>query len=295
MQRRRVFSPFVALFLAALVTAAAGPVRAEQAAELLRPETVAEMRPDVARLVTLLSLPELFEIMQKEGLSYGADIEAEMFQDQGGAAWADKVAGIYAPAREMPIFIDAFARALEGVDTAPAIAFLESDLGRRAVRLETDARRALLDPANEEAATLRAEEMLAEESPRLALLDDFIAAGDLLEANVAGAMNANLAFYKALRAGGAFPYEMTDADMLADVWSQESDIRTETHDWLVSYLALAYDPLSDDDLRAYTAFSQTPAGRALNRAIFAGFDASFVDVSGALGAAAAYYIAGHDL
>jgi hypothetical protein len=61
------------------------------------------------------------------------------------------------------------------------------------------------------------------------------------------------------------------------------------------YLAMAYQPLSDADLEAYIAFSRTPEGQVLNRALFAAFDALFNALSRDLGLAAARLMAGQDL
>ena len=41
--------------------------------------------------------------------------------------------------------------------------------------------------------------------------------------------------------------------------------------WLGGYLTFTYERLSDTDLETYFALSDTPAGRDLNRALFAGF------------------------
>jgi hypothetical protein len=174
-------------------------------------------------------------------------------------------------------------------------AFFESDLGRRVVTLEVSARRAMLDEAVDDAAKATMQSMMAKSDPRLALIRDFIEAGDLIEANVAGGLNANLGFYRGMVAGGAIAEATDEAAMLADVWGQEATIRHDTTEWLLSYLALAYQPLSDEDLVAYTAFSESPAGRSLNAALFAAFDAMFVDVSQELGHAAAVKMAGQDL
>jgi hypothetical protein len=83
--------------------------------------------------------------------------------------------------------------------------------------------------------------------------------------------------------------------MLTDVWTQEDSIRTETEDWLFPYLTLSYEPLDDAELQAYVDFSDTPAGKRLNTALFAAFDTVFSDISHALGAAAARQMQGEDI
>jgi hypothetical protein len=184
----------------------------------------------------------------------------------------------------------------EGSVHLPAIqAFFETTQGQQILTLETEARRSMLDQAVEDAAHARLEDMVQDSDPRLELLRKFAEANDLIESNVSGALNANLAFFKGMAEIDTLGEEITDEQMLSDVWSQEPDIRQETEDWLFPYLALAYGPLSDDALQDYLAFSQTDAGKALNVALFAAFDAVFTSISRDLGRAAARQLVGEDI
>jgi hypothetical protein len=278
-----------ALTLAA-VLAVAGPATAQTAA-------TGGTAPDPADLVEALQLAEVFAIMEDEGIAYGQEIEETMFPGSGGASWAGAVQEIYASDRVLDAFVAVFQAELvaNGADIAPMIAFFTSDTGRKAIGLEVSARRAMLDPAVEDATKLKLAEMREDRDPRLDGIDAFVTANDLVESNVTGGLNASFAFYRGLAAAGAMGEDMTEADMLQDVWSQEPKIRADTEEWIYSFLALAYAPLSDEELRAYTAFSETGPGRALNKALFAGFDVVFTDVSERLGSAAAGFIAGQDL
>jgi len=58
---------------------------------------------------------------------------------------------------------------------------------------------------------------------------------------------------------------------------------------------MAYQPLDDDAMDAYIAFSETPSGRALNAALFEGFERMYRDISFGLGLAAARSMGGSDL
>ena len=49
----------------------------------------------------------------------------------------------------------------------------------------------------------------------------------------------------------------------------------ETEDWLYPFMSLAYQPLTDAELQAYLAFSETAGGQRLNAAVFAAFDVVF--------------------
>jgi hypothetical protein len=250
-----------------------------------------------ADVAAALRLDEVLAVMREEGIVYGGDIEDGMFPGAGGAPWAAEVDRIYANERLKTAFDASFAAALEetGADRDAIVAFFTADPGRRAVALEIDARRALLDEAVEDASILRLQEMRDTADPRLELIDAFVTANDLVEANVSSGLNSSLAFMEGLVAAGAFPEGMSQAEMLEQVWSQEPDIRADTTEWIYSFLALAYAPLSDAELGAYTAFSETEAGRDLNRALFAAFTDLFADVSRDLGSGAAAYIAGQDI
>lgn len=249
----------------------------------------------VDQLYDALQLNDVIDIMREEGIGYGAELEEDLFPGRGGVAWTMALEAIY-QRDEMETQVRAeFAERLKGVEIDPLVDFFTSDRGSEIISLEIEARRAMMDQAVEDMAESNMAEMTAKADPRMAQIDEFVEANDLVESNVAGAMNSNYAFYQGLVAGGAFGDDFDDSRILSDVWSQEPEIRTETHDWVYSFLALAYHPLSDDDLDVYTALSQTDEGRALNAALFGAFDEMYVDLSRNLGAQAAAFMAGQDL
>lgn len=256
-------------------------------------DTPAQAPVDV--LFDAMGLPEIVAIMREEGLAYGDELRAELFAGRGGSRWDRMVDDIYDRERLHATVRNRFDLELAAQDLAPLLAFFTSERGRRIVALEVSARRALLDDAVEEASRDALAAMRQADDPRLDLLRDYAEANDLVESNVVGAMNANFAFYLGLAAGGALEDSLGEAEILRDVWSQETEIRADTEDWLYSYLALAYRPLEDDDIVAYTEFSRTPAGQALNNALFLAFDEMFVAVSRALGQGAAQFMGGQDI
>jgi hypothetical protein len=271
-----------AIALAGAVAAATLPARAEVA-------------PEVEALLDAMDMRGLLEVMHLEGQDYGTMLEDELFPGRGGAAWSAIVSQTYDPNVMYDRFAGRFSDELEGEDVAQMTEFFASDIGQRIVAYEITAREALLEEGIEEAAqeTLRLRE--AEGDPRLALVREFVEANDLVESNVMGAMNANYAFYIGLMDGNAFPRQMSEQDILTDVWSQENEIRADTEEWVHSYLLMAYQPLSDQDLQTYIDMARTNEGRALNRALFAAFDEVFTDISATLGLASARLIAGQDL
>lgn len=252
---------------------------------------------EVAALADTLMIGQVIAVMREEGIDYGATLEGELFPGRGGDDWQAVVGLIYDTAKMRARFEARFARELAGdADTIAATRdFFGSDRGRRILDLELQARRALMDDAAEEAAKVAVQDMIGANDPRMDVLRRFAETNDLIESNVAGALNSNLAFYKGLSEAGAFQDQMSEEDMLADVWSQEPDIRADTEEWLFSYLALAYRPLSEADMAAYQAFSETSAGQKLNAALFAAFDEVFTAISLDLGRAAARQMQGEDI
>lgn len=250
-----------------------------------------------ADLTRLLRIDDVMEVMRAEGLDYGADLQPELFPGSGAARWLGLVAEIYEPDAMLQRFEAVFGpeMAAEPAALTASLDFFASEQGQRIVELELAARKALLDEAVEEAARAQAAEMRRDDDPRVGMITRFAEANDLIERNVAGALNANLAFYRGMVAGGAFDGGLSEGEILADVWSQEAEVRRETEEWLFPFLAMAYQPLSDDDLRAYLAFSETPPGQVLNAALFAGFDAMFEVISQDLGLAAARMMSSEDL
>jgi|UPI00067C5AD7 hypothetical protein len=253
--------------------------------------------PSVSALIKVLKIDDVIAVMQQEGLKYGKDMEAELFPEAGGATWTQGVALIYDGATMRARFEAAFSNQFAGAEAElPAIeGFFKTDLGQQILTLEVEARRSLMDEAVEDAAKARVEDMRAEEAPRMGALEAFSDANDLIEMNVMGAMNSNLAFLQGMGEVGALSEDMTQEDMLADVWGQEPDIRNETEGWIFPYLALAYGPLSDADFAAYLAFCETAAGQKLNAALFGAFDEVFSAISRDLGRAAARQMMGEDI
>ncbi len=256
----------------------------------------AERAERFSTMVDVLMLGDVIAIMHEEGVDYALGLESEMFPGRGGQAWADSVTDLYDRDMMEAVFVERLAQEFSDPAQIDAVIdFFGEGRGQRILELEVTARRAMLDESVDEAARERWEELRVTGDPLLERLRDFAEANELIESNVAGAMNSNFAFYFGLIDGGAMGYDMTEDQVLADVWGQEEAIRIETETWLYSYLTLAYQPLDPDDLEAYTAFSLTPEGRALNHALFAAFDTLFTGISRNLGLAAARHMSGQDI
>lgn len=253
------------------------------------------VRADVEALYDVMRLDDIIEVMREEGLGYGADMASDFLNGAGGPDWERSVDRIYNTDKMGETVMRSFARTLEDVDTDKLVAFFEAETGSEIIALEISARRALLDDAVEEASIAQLEAAQASNDPRLALIGRYIEQNDLVEANVVGALNSNYAFFTGLADGGAFPFEMTEDQIIRDVWQQEQEIRDDTTEWINSFLLMAYQPLTDDQIEDYIALSETPEGRALNQALFDGFNDMFNEISRALGLAASIYMGGQEL
>lgn len=285
----RPFLLSLSLVIAGLAPAAA------QDAQVPIPGSLAEEAPDLHALFDVMGMYDVLEIMANEGTLGAQDLEEELFPGEGGAAWLAMTTRIHSADRITGMFEEAYPRDRLGAEAiADLTEFFASDAGQRLVEGEIAARLAFLDAETEEAATEIYRMQRAANDPRLDQLEAFIDANDLVERNVMGALNSNFAFYRGLADGNAFDVPMPEDLMLAEVWSQEPDLRRRTIDWLYGYQIMAYSDASDADLDAYIAISETEAGRALNAALFDAFDAVMAQLSYDLGAAAAVFIAGED-
>tara|TARA_B110000285_G_scaffold161775_1_gene180697 strand:- start:1165 stop:1995 length:831 start_codon:yes stop_codon:yes gene_type:complete len=246
-------------------------------------------------LFDALGLPDIVDIMREEGVVYGAQIGTDLFPNQVSPAWRATVETIYDSSAMHASVEAAFIHALDNQDVTPMVAFFSSDLTKTLVSHEVSARRALLDDTVDQASKDVATVAKFNNTERFQLVDAFVQTNDLIEINVAGAMNSNVAFYMGLMAGGAMDEALTQDQILNDVWDQAADIRANTSEWVYGFLLRAYDPVRGVDLETYTAFSASNTGVALIGALFVAFDDMFDSKSFALGREAARVMAGQDL
>lgn len=246
-----------------------------------------------AALARVMMLDAAAVVMRDEGLALGAEMDRDVLGGNGGNFWTNRIAKLYDEKRIVRHVAGALAEGLSEAQVAEVTAFFDTPRGRRILTLETDARRAMIDDDIEQVARQTYEDLRGSDDPRLALISEFIEVNDLLERNVAGALSSDYRFTRGMVEGGALA--MSDGDILSEVWEREDEVREDTASWLYGFLLLAYGPLSDDDLADYIAFSETPAGQALNAALFDGFESYFADISFMLGFSVALAMQGSDL
>lgn len=257
----------------------------------------AALAQEVAGLSRALRMAEAIVVLRDEGIASGKDLAADLPAGAEDELWGQALQRIYDPLQMASVFDAAFASALADDPQAvsDATVFFASEFGQRALGLELAARQALLDEDVEAAAAMAYGELAQDNPARQVLIDRFVAANDLIESNVMGAMNANLAFLRGLAEAGGPAFALPESDMLAQVWAAEPETRAEMVGWLFPYLTLAYQPLSDAELQAYVDFSETPAGRRVNAAMFQAFDVLFDRISRDLGRAFARSLQGDDI
>ena len=250
--------------------------------------TADETQAQFEALLNALQIEETVHVMHDEGVAYGKEVGADMLPDADAVSWQRVVNRIHDADKMRALVERGFADALAGEDLKPMLDFLQTPRGQNIVGLEIAARRAFLDSAVEEAARDRLEQRRDENAPVLEQISQLIRDSDLIERNVTGALNSNLMFYNGLVDGGAL--EMSQDDILSDVWSQEDTVREDARDWMNAFLLMAYEPLEPEDLQAYVEFYRTPAGRVLNRAMFDAFNRMYEELSYILGRAVARHM-----
>lgn len=244
-------------------------------------------------LMDVLRIGEVVAIMREEGLDYADDVDSDMLTGQGGGFWQAQTGQIYDVNRMTETVRAALEAGLDAPARDTAVAFFDTALGQQIVELENASRAAMQDEQIEEAARAGCRNPATQDVAHLALIDRFIAGSDLIERNVAGALSSNYRFYEGLVDGEMLA--LPEAEILAQVYGQEDEIRRETEDWLCGYLLLAYRPLPLKDLLVYVEFYETDTGRALNTALFDGYETMYRGISYALGRAVALNSAGQDI
>ncbi|GFE48327.1 hypothetical protein So717_00800 [Roseobacter cerasinus] len=238
----------------------------------------------VTVLMDALRLPQLIETLREEGLADAQELNADMLGGQGGAFWDQQIARLYDPVAIREAFFTALDGGLDDAALERALAFFDSERGQRVTEFEIAARRAMMDPDIEEAAAAAFAALPADDA-QVAQVVDFITTNDLLELNVALTMSTSYQFSRGLADGDLL--EMSDEQILAQVWASEDALRADAETWLNGYVLLSQQPLGTDDIDAYLAFAKSPAGRALNAALFAGYEATFTSIAYGLGRAVA--------
>ena len=178
-------------------------------------------------------------------------------------------------------------------DLDAATAFFESAAGQALVELELQARAAIANSDVEAAARAHWAERQDETGEEIRNLKRFAEVNGLVDRNTTSTMTARYHFMRGLADGTG--QRADEGEILAGIWRREAEIRADTEGWLMGYLLLAYGPAEPEDLEAYVAFSETPAGAAVNAALFDGFAVAYERISYGLGLVAGRSAAAQEL
>lgn len=280
----------LSICLAVAFGAVGGPALAQA------PAAQASLRDDTLALLDAVGMEESFGIMVEAGRRDAGAMAETLFPARGGQGWTRLVERLYTPTVLRRTFVRAFPEdRLPAARARDILDFFTSETGQRVVAGELTAWRAITDPEVEARAITLFEERRAAGDPRIDLLTRLIASNDFVDLNVMAALNSNYAFLSAMSEGGAYERPIPQETILSRVWQQEPRIRAEATRWLYAFQLMAYADLSDAELEAYIAFSDSEAGRAYNSALFSGFDAVYTEMSTRLGTAAAQFMTGEPL
>lgn len=247
----------------------------------------------LTQLFDLLNLDAYVEITQQEGISDFPLLAESFLGHLPDPVMMAQIDAVYDPARLSETVRQAMEAALTPDEVAAALIFMDSATGEKIASLELAARRAMSDPDIEEAALDAWTRAQAENNPLVAQIEQIKEVSDLVDRNVTGALNSNLRFMQGLADGSGL--DSPQGDLLADIWSQEPAIRADTEDWLGAYLMLAFQALTDAEIRDYIAFWDTVPGRALNAAMFDAFNQMYDGVSYATARVLALYMGSQEL
>ena len=244
----------------------------------------------VERLALAMHLMQAMDIIVDEGDTQRQELDKTLLDNSGGEFFEAQVEDIFDPVWMRNRMTDAFEVGLTDAQLDQAIVFFESDLGQTIITLENSARRAFLDETIEDMAR-EAYENASKDDVHYELVDEFIQVNDLIDLNVQGALSADYNFFKGLKYGPS----SDDAELLAQLLAEQDAVTADTTSWVYSFLLMAYAPLDETQMREYIAFSRTETGKALNDALFDGFDRMFDGISFRLGEAVAQVLNAPDL
>lgn len=264
---------FAFLFLVLLISG--GPVAASE---------------KVDRLTRAIKLDQVMEILRQEGQAHRQELDETHLDNAGGSFLEAQVEDIYDTKWMQKQISVALTAHLSDSQLDRAILFFETGVGKTVVALENSARAAISDETIEEMAR-DAYENEPRDTQFFKLVDEYIQVNDLVDQNVQNSLSADFYFFRGLDLATT----QDDAELWAELLLQKDLKTAEATTWIYSFLLLAYQPLTEAQLRENIAFSRTETGRAFNKALFDGFDQMFDDISYQLGRAVAQALRASDL
>ncbi len=247
----------------------------------------------MSQLMELLNLPAYVEITRSEGLREFPLLAEDFLGRAPDTVMTEQIRRAYDLGRMRETVRRVMRESLSDAEIDLVLLFVGSETGQKVADLELAARRAMSDEAVEEAA-MDAWTRAPEQNPWLvSRIAEVIELSDLVDRNVTGALNSNMRFMQGLVDGGGL--DISQAELLRNVWAQEPEIRAETETWLGAYLLLALKPLSEEEIEDYITFWKTGPGRALNAAMFDAFNQMYDGLSYATARTLALHMGSEEL
>lgn len=182
--------------------------------------------------------------------------------EDANLAWDLAASQVFPPAKLMEEIVASMDGTMDPEDIKEATIFFETGLGKLVTQMEVDAQSLESGVVDERGSDVLAD--LIENNPdRVQAYTDMIDALGAIEAEVAAAMNLNLAIYSGMSRSGRMGFQLSDAEILELVSSQHDMFRSLIRDQIYITFAYTYRNLSDADLRTYTEFLSSGAGKAL--------------------------------
>ena len=158
------------------------------------------------------------------------------------------------------------------------IAFYGSNFGKRIVELEIAAADPKLEKLIREAGGELYSGLVADGSPRVAMIQKIIDAAGLVEWGMAVGMNVGYAMLTAI-----YGDQMSEEQILGFLNSNASTLRDEMTTGLNADLAYTYRDLTDEEFQRYIDSLETPSGKALVAAFLDAVRTSMIERSRAFG------------
>ena len=238
------------------------------------------MEPDLESLVEALRLMEVMEILGREGLEHGQELDKALLGGNAGTYFTQQVEAIFDAEAMTGRFKATMAEHMSAQAVDQSVAFFASDLGRRIIGLEISARVAFGEDDVQDMA-VEVLDKLPHDDARRRLVAEYVAANDLVARNVKGTQSSEYNMYRGLVDGGYLAGD--DGSYLAGMMADREALMHDTEEWAMSFHLMAYQPLSEDDQRANIAFSRSESGQLFNTAMFKAFDGMYDDIFYRLG------------
>jgi Uncharacterized protein conserved in bacteria (DUF2059) len=207
----------------------------------------------------------------QQGINDSA-VQEKMPDDQSLAAMRRAFGVAYGPERLRAAMARALAKEITAEDTAAALAWLATDLGKRVTRLEEDASKAAVpDRAAEIAAALPAE--------RRELYLRMARATHTGEVGATIMINVTYGLVRGARLASPGTPMQDPEQLLGAMQATRAKLVAMVEEQSLGTSAVAYGTLSDADLLRYIEFAESPVGRRYHAATSLALDRALTDAA----------------